>query len=404
MVGSRCVTLAVTFLLCTAALSWHDVGATVTSPGLNETVNCSANASREGVEYAQCLDFTPPYEVCPYPELCESATGDNVGLAFGLTIGAGLATTLGALLPFIPFIKHSNTKYLSGALALAAGVMLYVSFTEIRDKSRSNFCCETQVHFDLAATACFFGGILLTVLLDLLTVALQKLDCGCRCVPKSCKKRRQTTSDHLSATNVKSFPKHSSLTKMERFDTNSLIIPTETSSDGGSTPTAESLHEGTEVKAEVSSSAGGDTNVHNSEPLQTALPSDIDSRIQNSDGISVSMVSNTLSDNTNNLVNASVNELFSNSSLLRMNTNIPEATSVSTSAEIKSYVDSLSHVSLPMNGEMVMRDVGESEGMKQQQTQRNGLIRRNSYQEMVDQVWYAHRALTTGARELCRQR
>ena len=384
MVGSRCVWLAVTFLLCTAALTWHDVGATLTTPGLNQTVNCSSNASREGVEYAQCLDLAPPYEVCPYPELCEAITGDNVGLAFGLTIGAGLATTIGALLPFVPFIKRSNTKYLSGALALAAGVMLYVSFTEIRDKSRGNFCCETQLHFDLAASACFFGGILLTVLLDLLTVGLQKLDCGCRCVPRTCQKKRQTTGDQLSMTNGIPFPKHSSLTKMERLDSNSLILPAETSSDGGSTPTAESLQEGTEVEAEMCPTA--EANVHNSEPLQTTFPSDVDSRIQNSDGISVSMVSNTLSDNTNNLVNASVNELFSNSSLLRMNTNIPEATSISTSAEVKSYVDSISHVSLPMNGDVVMRDVGGGEEMKQLPTQKNGLIRRNSYQEMVDQV------------------
>jgi hypothetical protein len=38
-------------------------------------------------------------------------------------------------------------------------------------------------HFDLAATLCFFGGILLTMLLDLLVGGLQKLECGCCCIP-----------------------------------------------------------------------------------------------------------------------------------------------------------------------------------------------------------------------------
>ena len=45
------------------------------------------------------------------------------------------------------------------------------------------------------------------------------------------------------------------------------------------------------------------------------------------DGLSISMVSNTMSENTNNIMYASVNELFSNSSLLRMNAVIVEPSS-----------------------------------------------------------------------------
>ena len=384
---SKCVAVSVT-LLSVLTCNLYSVGAT---PGFNATTNCSANASRESVIYDQCLDSAIPYEECPDPELCERTTGDNVGLAFGLTIGAGLATTLGALLPFIPFVKRSNTKYLTGALALAAGVMLYVSFTEIWGKSKGNFCCETQQHFDLAASACFFGGILLTVLLDLLVVLLQKLDCGCKYVSRRYK-RRKTKSDQLSVTNVRPFTKHSGSTKL---DSNSLILPIETSSDSGSTnrstPTAESLQQGTEVEPEIPPSLEEDTNIHNFELSQAANSSDIDSRVQNSDGISVSVVSNTMSENTNNLVNASVNELFSNSSLLRMNAIIPETTSISTSAEIKSFIGSMSHVNAPVNGEVVVCEMGEGEENKKQTPQslephKNGLIRRSSYQEMVDQV------------------
>ena len=44
------------------------------------------------------------------------------------------------------------------------------------------------------------------------------------------------------------------------------------------------------------------------------------------------MVSNAMSENTNNIATASVNELFSNSSLLRMNAVIPESASVCTTA------------------------------------------------------------------------
>ena len=52
------------------------------------------------------------------------------------------------------------------------------------------------------------------------------------------------------------------------------------------------------------------------------------------DGVSISLASNTMSDNTNNITTASVNELFSNSSLLRMNAVIPESASVCTAAPI----------------------------------------------------------------------
>lgn len=67
---------------------------------------------------------------CPDPGVCGGSTGavDNVGLAFGLVIAAGLCTTLGALLPFIPAVKRSKASYLAMSLALSAGVMLYVRY------------------------------------------------------------------------------------------------------------------------------------------------------------------------------------------------------------------------------------------------------------------------------------
>jgi zinc transporter ZupT len=55
--------------------------------------------------------------------LCEntgaSASAEQVLLAFGLTTLAGLATTLGALVPI--FVSHTKPKYLASALSFAAG-------------------------------------------------------------------------------------------------------------------------------------------------------------------------------------------------------------------------------------------------------------------------------------------
>jgi len=118
-------------------------------------------------------------DACLDSEMCQlQSLDENLGLAFGLTIAAGLATTVGALLPFIPKIKQANTFVLSAGLALAAGFMLYVSFADIIAESTGYFCCVSPKHSYLAAVCCFFGGILLTVMLDILVHTLQKLDCG----------------------------------------------------------------------------------------------------------------------------------------------------------------------------------------------------------------------------------
>lgn len=117
------------------------------------------------------------FEDCLDPSLCAVPNFENnIPLAFGLTIAAGLATVLGAIPPLLPCIKHTNRKLLSGSLSLAAGVMLYVSFTEILLKASSNFCCLTSQHFTLATIGCFFGGILITVVLDSLVHLLERFD------------------------------------------------------------------------------------------------------------------------------------------------------------------------------------------------------------------------------------
>ena len=402
------------------------------------------------MEYSQCLDDTPIYDSCPDPSLCEATDGNNVGLAFGLTIGAGLATTLGALLPFIPLIKRSNTTFLAIGLALAAGVMLYVSFTEILKKSKDNFCCKTPDHYEVASTGCFFAGIFLTILLDLLVGLLQRLDCGCGCTSRCSRQHEiQDLDNKDEIRNSKSKDKSLSLTKSTKPRINGVNVlhrefdfmynhsegghtPMMSSSNSdittSSTPTADSVEEGEEPGAVVA------VETHNSETESSTVPdpiqncssqrallnNDTDSA-SNSNGnvpfnrtgsVSVSDtesrryaavtpdgVSTTLSENTNNYANASVNELFSNSSLLRMNAVIPsEMVSVSVSAaggeEIGVVMaDSRSHVSVTveegigMDGEVC--DGGEAEV----KTVPSRLLRRRSYSEMVEQVRYMYNVL-----------
>jgi ZIP family zinc transporter len=54
---------------------------------------------------------------------------DTIMLALGLTMIAGLSTGIGGLMSF--FSKATNTRFLSAALGLSAGVMVYVSLLEM---------------------------------------------------------------------------------------------------------------------------------------------------------------------------------------------------------------------------------------------------------------------------------
>eukprot|EP00127_Corallochytrium_limacisporum_P003102 Clim_evm31s146 gene=Clim_evmTU31s146 len=124
------------------------------------------------------------FEHCSDPGLCVNDTGDNdskaVAFAFLVTLGAGLSTTIGATAPWwMEKLMRSggrDTRVLAVALGLSAGVMLYVSFVEIFSaKAVDYLCCVTDQDY-LAATACFFGGMILTVLLHLFVEWMASLD------------------------------------------------------------------------------------------------------------------------------------------------------------------------------------------------------------------------------------
>ncbi|MBM7663508.1 ZIP family zinc transporter [Bacillus mesophilus] len=90
---------------------------------------------------------------------------ENLLLAFGLTLMAGLATGIGSLLAF--FTTRTNTKFLSISLGFSAGVMIYVSMIEIFVKAKDALVGELgEVSGNWMTVAGFFGGMLLIALID----------------------------------------------------------------------------------------------------------------------------------------------------------------------------------------------------------------------------------------------
>lgn len=91
----------------------------------------------------------------------------NVLFALGLTVLAGLSTGIGSLLAF--FSKKFNPKFLSAALGLSAGVMIYVSFVEIFPKAQESLTAFYGARAGQWYTIlAFFAGIALIALIDFL--------------------------------------------------------------------------------------------------------------------------------------------------------------------------------------------------------------------------------------------
>ncbi len=88
-------------------------------------------------------------------------------IAFLLTLFAGLSTGIGSLIAFVA--KRTNTNFLSLALGLSAGVMIYVSFMEMLPKSLASL---SDIYGEKAGMFYmilgFFGGIALIALIDFL--------------------------------------------------------------------------------------------------------------------------------------------------------------------------------------------------------------------------------------------
>ncbi|CAB9514649.1 Zinc transporter ZupT [Seminavis robusta] len=94
---------------------------------------------------------------------------ENVGVAFALVIFAGASTAIGSSVVFFPsLVKYASKRTLAAGLGLSAGVMIYVSFVEIFQKSVIGFI-DAGNNPDTAyvyATLCFFTGIFLMTVMN----------------------------------------------------------------------------------------------------------------------------------------------------------------------------------------------------------------------------------------------
>ena len=92
---------------------------------------------------------------------------DNILIGIILTLLAGLSTGIGSAISF--FAKRTNTKFLSGALGLSAGVMIYVSFMELMPEGCSLLEAEYGAKTaELYTMLAFFAGIVMIAMIDFL--------------------------------------------------------------------------------------------------------------------------------------------------------------------------------------------------------------------------------------------
>lgn len=89
----------------------------------------------------------------------------DIWIAVGLTVLAGLATGVGALLTM--FVRGRSTRMLAFAMGLSAGVMTYISFMELLPEAREAFLpAFGERGATLRMLLAFFGGIALIALID----------------------------------------------------------------------------------------------------------------------------------------------------------------------------------------------------------------------------------------------
>ena len=94
-------------------------------------------------------------------------TPNEVLFALGLTLLAGLSTGIGSLIAFLA--KRTNTKFLSCALGLSAGVMIYVSFMELMPEATTQLAgLYSERMANIYMLAAFFIGIAFIAIIDLM--------------------------------------------------------------------------------------------------------------------------------------------------------------------------------------------------------------------------------------------
>eukprot|EP01064_Diplonema_japonicum_P037311 TRINITY_DN8697_c1_g4_i1.p1 TRINITY_DN8697_c1_g4~~TRINITY_DN8697_c1_g4_i1.p1 ORF type:complete len:352 (+),score=106.30 TRINITY_DN8697_c1_g4_i1:39-1094(+) len=140
------------------------------------------NKKTIGLLYGLCLLSRVAAQATTEKKDSTDDKDENVTLAVILSLAAGLATTIGGATPFFPQLrKIAEAKILASSLALASGVMLYVSFVEIFVKSNDSislglghvdgegekigFRYPGDKYGNLYTTLAFFGGCIVVMLL-----------------------------------------------------------------------------------------------------------------------------------------------------------------------------------------------------------------------------------------------
>lgn len=90
---------------------------------------------------------------------------ENLWLAFGLTLFAGLSTGIGSIIAF--FVKKENKKFLSISLGFSAGVMIYVSMIELFAEAKGSLIASLgESSGYLWTIIAFFIGIMIVLIID----------------------------------------------------------------------------------------------------------------------------------------------------------------------------------------------------------------------------------------------
>ena len=89
----------------------------------------------------------------------------NIWIAFGLTLFAGLSTGIGSALAF--FVKDKSSRFLSVSMGLSAGVMIYVSFVELFPLALESLVKSYGARLgNWYCVLSFFGGMLFIAIID----------------------------------------------------------------------------------------------------------------------------------------------------------------------------------------------------------------------------------------------
>jgi ZIP family zinc transporter len=95
----------------------------------------------------------------------EKKMEQNVALAFGLTVLAGLATVVGS--GFAYFVRKSDGTFFSIAMGFSAGMMIYISFMEILPEASHSISSFSEAATgETIAIVAFFLGMLLVMGID----------------------------------------------------------------------------------------------------------------------------------------------------------------------------------------------------------------------------------------------